>query len=203
MVGNNKSKDKRQPGMCDFMIYPGRGGGGYAARLYEGEPHKCGRPATVRREGQNFCKRHDSELSDSDVVEIDRIVGQADVQEEMERRIEERQRQQEQERQARSEAIRERFRQLAEQRQRQRQTPCAQCNGTGRNLVLEGDRWICYSCRAQLRRAERLTRYGMLYGRGMPLNVSRGEPHIVSAPEPESKPLQEQFGGKRRFLEDD
>ena len=63
-------KAKQQTGMCEFMVYPNEGTL-YGGRLYEGEAHKCGRPAVARREGKNVCGRHDSELSPRDMREIE------------------------------------------------------------------------------------------------------------------------------------
>ena len=186
-------KAKRQVGMCEFMVYPNRGSGGYAGRVTKGDPYQCGRPAVVRRGGKNLCKRHDSEISVSDLTLINLIVDReeqwAEEREADQRRREERRQRQEERQAARAAA--------AAEWRRRNLTQCPQC---GQLKRLATGRDICWACVFQERREQRIASFGSFYGRGMPLN--RSEPHTVSAPEPEAKPLQEVFHGKRRFLKD-
>lgn len=58
---------------CEFYVYPFEKGNAYAyaARMHEGDSRKCGRPATVCSGGKYYCGRHDSELSQKDIAEID------------------------------------------------------------------------------------------------------------------------------------
>jgi hypothetical protein len=187
-----KAKTKTQTGMCEFKVHTNNErGSGYAARLYEGgETRVCGRPATVRRNGQNLCKRHDSELSESDLRELDAIVAQADAEE---RREQYRERRREQQVQRTAElaaraAVAWRERNLVR---------CPQC---GVAKILNRQTGICWACTAQQRRQARTVNvnFGMLYGRGLPLNAEMAKPE----PQPESKPLKETFTGKRLFLKD-
>jgi hypothetical protein len=190
-------KVKQQVGHCEFVVHSNNDrGSGYAVRLYEGgETRVCGRPATVRRNGQNLCKRHDSELSDSDLRELDAIVAQADAAEGLER-----QRVQLEQRRQRSE---ERAAELAARAAAWRARNMLQCPQCGVVRLMNRQTGICWACTAQERRRERAEQrtanFAAMYGRGLPLNAEMAKPEPK---QPESKPLKETFTGKRLFLKE-
>lgn len=205
-------KAKQQVGNCEFMVYPAEGTV-YGARTYEGESHKCGRPATVRRDGKNLCGRHDSELSTKDIKEIEEMAERAEVvyspfqrtvvSEEARARIRERiqeaQQRRETERAQRNAEIAAR---AAAWRERNLRT-CTTCGRSFTSRTEDGECWVCRAARRQAQRlAERQQRrninFGLLYGRSMPLNVQLDPPKPVE----EAKPLQEQFNTKRKFLKE-
>lgn len=204
---------KRQIGLCEFEVYPNRGTI-MGARLFEGERRPCGRPGAVIRDGQALCSRHDSELGD-DTAEIERIaereealISDTDV---MFRRVQVR-------RPAHTGPLRcERCgavrrlvgttgicwvcRDAAERAARLASIgptrTCTSCGGVfaARNTYVR----ICDACR-ESRAAQRRERFNTLLG--MPYG---GTPRVKEdKPKPEStEPLQNQFGGRRKFLKDD
>lgn len=191
--------------LCEFMVYPSDGTL-YGGRMYEGDGHKCCRPATVRRDGKNLCGKHDSELSAKDIKEIGEMDERAEAvyspfqrrawSEELSARVEARRQREAGQREAeRARRVAETAARAAAWRARNLRTcvTCARQYNAGQ--LNPGE---CWACRAARRQAERqANRLGGIFGRGMPLNV-QSDP-----PKPEEKPLSEVFNSKRRFLHED